>query len=645
MTWTSEKTLSVSLLKEWNFNRNTISTDTITPNSGKKVWWKCELEHEWEATVYSRTAGRGCPVCAGKRIVVGFNDLASQRPELAQQWSTKNDTSPTEYTVGSGKKVWWVCANDHEWEATIDNRVKGRGCPACAGKRIVVGFNDLASQRPELAQQWSTKNGLLLPTDVGVNSNRKVWWICAKDHEWETTVVSRSAGKNCPVCAGNSVLPGFNDLETLFPSVAAEWHLLKNVITARQITAFTKQKVWWLGKCGHEWEASILNRTRAGTGCPYCSGRLPVGGITDLFTTHPELLKQFHSARNKGIDISSLSRGSDVKVWWICENSHEWEAVVYSRTSKHKTGCPLCAQLSFSSTAEQAVQDFIVSLTSLEVVLNTKNIISPYELDIYIPEKKIAVEFNGIYWHDENHKRKTYHYDKWLACKNQGIQLIQIWEDDWNRNPELVKQMLAHKLGLSVMKRKYAREMQVRDLSREESNTFLERTHIQGVAEGSIRVGLVDKSSPSEVSAVMVLKKEPGTGGKVLNLVRFSTSLQVVGGFSKLLTHVKRVFEPVAIVTFSDNCLSDGGLYKNNGFTAVKELSPDYMYVVNKHREHKFGYRLERFKNDPDLVYKVKLSERQLALLNKLPRIWDAGKIKWEIRFDDTLNRKIDINI
>lgn len=143
-----------------------------------------------------------------------------------------------------------------------------------------------------------------------------------------------------------------------------------------------------------------------------------------------------------------------------------------------------------------------------------------------------------------------------------------------------------------------------------------------------MRLGLTDKTT-GKLIALLVLKQTQKNSGEY-SLLRYATSVTVVGGFTKLLTHVERTYNPEKIITFSDHCVSDGGLYENNGFTAVKELRPDYMYVRNGVREHKFGYRLKRFRTDPELAYEEGLTERELAALNNLPRIWDAGKTKWE---------------
>src|SRR5690606_26057192 len=130
-----------------------------------------------------------------------LNDLATLRPDLAAQWhSTKNgDLLPSQVSVrSSANNVWWQCERGHDWQATPANRGGGKNCPVCSGQRVLAGFNDFASAYPELATEWHpTKNGDLTPSDVTRSSSAKVWWQCAKGHEWETWVYTRSGGSGC----------------------------------------------------------------------------------------------------------------------------------------------------------------------------------------------------------------------------------------------------------------------------------------------------------------------------------------------------------------------------------------------------------------------------------------------------------------
>jgi hypothetical protein len=196
------------LAAQWHPTKNgNLKPTNITAGSNREVWWQCEKGHEWKARTSDRvTKEIGCPVCSNRQVLVGYNDLATTHPELAAQWHpTKNHKTPQEYTCGSSKTVWWKCEKGHEWKAKIADRYHGDGCPYCGNKKVLIGFNDLATTHPELAAQWhSTKNGNLKPTDVVAGSNREVWWQCAHGHEWSATVASRTSGRGCPQCSNQT---------------------------------------------------------------------------------------------------------------------------------------------------------------------------------------------------------------------------------------------------------------------------------------------------------------------------------------------------------------------------------------------------------------------------------------------------------
>ena len=205
------------------------------------------------------------------------NILSVVNPGLAAEWHpTKNEgLTPDMVTAGSNKKVWWRCRQGHEWQATINSRNRGNGCPYCSGYKVWKGFNDLATVNPELAAEWHpTKNGELTPDMVTAGNGKKVWWKCKLGHEWSTKTCNRARGSACPYCFGRKAWKGFNDLATVNPSLAAEWHPTKNGrLTPDIVTLKCNKKVWWRCKIGHEWTATINNRSR-GSGCPYCHKEL-----------------------------------------------------------------------------------------------------------------------------------------------------------------------------------------------------------------------------------------------------------------------------------------------------------------------------------------------------------------------------------
>ena len=198
---------------------------------------------------------------------------------------------------------------------------------------------------PALAAQWHPeKNGSLTPSDVSAFSGERVWWLGPCGHEWLTAPRARAEGHGCPYCAGRKVLAGFNDLATKAPALAAEWHPEKNgALAPSDVAAGSRRKAWWLGPCGHEWEAAVSNRYR-GSGCPYCSGRRLLPGLNDLATRRPEVAAQWHPTLNGPLTPSDVMPGSGVGVWWKCPACGcEWKAPPAVRTRPKGTGCPSCA--------------------------------------------------------------------------------------------------------------------------------------------------------------------------------------------------------------------------------------------------------------------------------------------------------------
>ena len=335
------------LTKEWDYIKNgNLRPEYVATNSGKKVWWKCSKGHEWQATIDSRNNGRGCPYCSGNKVLTGYNDLQTLNPVLAKEWNYEknNGLTPKEVLPNSGKRVWWKCQRGHEWQATIDNRNKGKGCPYCSGRYAVKDENDLQTVNPTLAKEWNfEKNNGLTPIDVKPNSNKQVWWKCSKGHEWQATITSRNAGCDCPICSNKKILKGYNDLQTVNPALAKEWNYEKNNgLTPAEVSPNSGKKVWWKCQRGHEWQATITSRN-SGCECPYCSGRLVIKGENDLQTVNPTLAKEWNYEKNIGLTPIDVKPNSDKKVWWKCQRGHEWQTRISHRNAG--SGCPICKKI------------------------------------------------------------------------------------------------------------------------------------------------------------------------------------------------------------------------------------------------------------------------------------------------------------
>ena len=321
-------------------------------------------------------------------------------PILAQEWHpTKNkDLTPHDVVSGSSKKAWWKCpmGDDHVWEAIIASRAKNNnGCPYCSG-RYADKNNNLEKSNPELVKEWHPrKNGNLRPSDYTPRSGLVVWWKCPKgdDHEWQSSIVNRASGNSCPVCSGRKAVKS-NCLATLNPDLAKEWHPTKNKdITPYDVVLGSNKKVWWKCPKGdeHEWKTTVCDRSE-GSSCPVCVNRKIVKSNC-LAILNPELAKEWHPTKNGKRTPYNVHPGSSFKIWWKCRHGHEWKAAVEKRAILNQ-GCPKCSR----NTTMPELRIFS-ELKTIFSSIQHRTIIRGYEVDVYIPELKVGIEYDGVFWH------------------------------------------------------------------------------------------------------------------------------------------------------------------------------------------------------------------------------------------------------
>lgn len=360
---TDLETTNPELLKEWDYSKNIITPKEIKAGSGTKVWWKCSLGHSWSASPNHRTKGRGCPICANKVVLLGYNDLTTLKPNIASEWDyEKNgEKTPANYTVRSGERVWWKCKRNHSWEAVIASRTGNKyvGCPYCSGLLPIEGETDLLTTNPELISEWNyEKNTLLTPNMVKAGSSDKVWWICDKGHEWQAVISSRTVNESgCPFCSGRYAIQGENDLMSVDSPLLKEWNYDRNGrLTPSDFKEHSARKIWWKCKKGHEWCSSISDRSR-GDGCPYCSGKRVLVGFNDLAHINPYIAKEWNYEKNGNKIPQKYTCKSGIKVWWKCEKGHEWKTSISNRS--RGDGCPKCNSGIRTSFPEQAIYFYV----------------------------------------------------------------------------------------------------------------------------------------------------------------------------------------------------------------------------------------------------------------------------------------------
>ena len=395
--------------------------DNISYGSNRKVWWEGRCGHIWLASVKSRSSGENCPICSGARIVEGINDLNTTRPDLAAEWSPKNEPlKPTMVSTASHKKVIWYGKCGHEWSATVKSRsINGTGCPYCSHNIVLPGFNDLESQHPEVAAEWSERNLPLLPSMVTAYTNQKVWWKCDKGHEWKALVSTRSYGSKCPYCSGISLLKGFNDFATKQPLLASEWSEKNLPLTPDMVNEKSTKNVWWrCNTCGYEWKAQVKSRIK-GVMCPVCSDRAVLAGFNDLGTTDPIIMREWDLEKNQGCSPDEVSRYSLRSVWWKCSKGHSWKAKIRDRVIDGM-GCRVCDQ-QFHELLLQLLVMLYAEKKELKVLIGSEREVG-IQLETYIPELRLALESTVI-----NSKEAQNEADvREFICNKQGIKLLRV---------------------------------------------------------------------------------------------------------------------------------------------------------------------------------------------------------------------------
>lgn len=558
--------------------------------------------------------------------------------DIVQEWDfKKNEQYFPEVPImmakpKSSKKIWWKCSKEHSYDASLKHKTGGLKCPICSNRRLLQGYNDFATKHPELVSIWQKCEENPSPHEVLFCTMKVViQWYCEAGHFYPTTPLNISRGRGCSFCHGTKVLIGFNDLASKAPESAVWWDYAKNDKTPEEVRYGSKVKVWWICPLGHSYTAAI-QKFYVGRRCAVCAGKV-IHETTKITNSHPHLTSEWDFEKNTYLP-DTISAGHDRKVWWKCQKcEHEWEAYVYNRTHKTRPqGCPTCAKGATSSRGERQVAEFLTQhgLTENDIIThkriqNADN--RRFEIDVFIPSLNTGIEFNGVYYHSELFVEKDYHYHKMNACQEHGIRLIQIWEDDWNLSRGTVEHMLLQTLNLSIQEKIHANTTVVQNIPQEEAAIFFDTYHMHGSVDASAYIGLVSKNDNTLVAVMAVLHEK---NENTLSILRYATSYPVMHGFRKLLTHIEKHYSIESIVTTSDNCISDGMLYTEHGFTQDVELPPDYSYLVKKQRrEQKSKYTLDSFKNNPDLLWEESMTEQQLVELNGLLKIYDAGSIRW----------------
>lgn len=320
---------------------------------------------------------------------------------------------------------------------------------------------------------------------------------------------------------------------------------------------------------------------------------------------------------------------------WKCKKCGNIFQSKYDYNWPNRARCLKCFPLLCGeSNSEKEICKFLID-NNINIETKKRNIIPPFEIDIYLPDYNIAIEYDGLYWHsDECIDDKYYHLNKTNLCKEKGIQLIHIFEDEWIYKKDIVKSRLLSIIGL-YSNTIYARKCLIKEIDNNQYMEFENNTHLQGYSQASIRLGLFYDNELISVMSFSKYRIALGSKPKEneYELIRFSNKLntKVIGGASKLFHYFIKKYKPVKIISYCDKRWSEGKLYTKLNFNKVKDTDPNYWYV-NCHtnqRNYRFKYRKSQ-QSKLLQKYNENLSEYDNMRINGFSRIWDCGNILFE---------------
>lgn len=536
-------------------------------------------------------------------------------------YGDKFDFSKTEY-INQRTKVCVICPKHGEFWTNPSDFLRGHACPYCAnekrGREVIDTKTFIEKARKIHGDKYDYSKV------VYRNSAKGVTIICPEHGEFTMTPNCHINMKNgCPKCAGRRL--NTKDWIERFRSVHGDKYDYSNVTYVDNST-----KVCIIcPEHGEFWQTPAKHYSNK-QGCPIC-GKRKIGEVRKI--TKEEYIEKARKVHGDKYDYSKIEYDNlHSKITIICPKHGEFQQLAYDHTNGH--GCPVCANL--YSSKENEIYDFLANKLGEENVIQHDRIIlgGRKELDIYVPSLKLAIEYNGLYWHSEaTGKDRWYHYDKMKACEAKGIRLIEIFEDEYLNHKDIVINKLLHLIGKDNDKEKIgARKCMVKQIENKEAEAFLEKYHIQGYGKATICYGAFFNE---ELIGVMTFIKWK-EGEYELN--RFATDYnyicQGIGG--KLFKAFVRNNNPDYVKSFADRRWSSevkGNIYEKIGFEKEEEEDPDYCYLsLTKpdERIHKFNMRKQALSKKYDLS--MEMTEKEMTEELGYTKIWNCGLIKYSWR-------------
>jgi hypothetical protein len=526
----------------------------------------------------------------------------------------KYDYSLVDY-IDSKTKVKIICPEHGIFEQIPSEHLKGRNkCKLCSNKTSTTDEFINKSK----SSHYNRYNYSMVEY---IDSKTKVKIICPEHGIFEQLPINHMKGQGCPKCGKlkfkqKSTNNKFIEKSKNKHGDKYDYSLVEYVDIKTKVKIICPE---------HGVFEQLPSKHLYGNGCLKCSINKRKNSLSKTIS---EFILDSKLAHGDKYDYSLVDYiNSQTKVKIICPEHGIFEQLPYDHISNH--GCVMCT--SSVSGTEKEINNFLIE-NGIKTITSSTSIIKPNQLDIFIPSHNIAIEYNGLYWHNELKIDKNYHLRKTELCESKGIKLIHIFEDEWLDKKEIVKSRLKNIFGLTET-RIYARKCTIQEVNSKVSHKFLNENHIQGKINSKINIGLF--LNGELVSLMSFTKPRLGIGRFYdgYELSRFCNKINtvVIGGADKLLKFFIRKYTPKEIVSYADRRWSQGNLYEKLKFEVTSTNKPTYWYIKNKKRFHRFNFRKEILKKQGfDTTNKT---EHEIMLERGIYRIYDCGTIVYKKSF------------
>ena len=523
----------------------------------------------------------------------------------------KYDYSRTVYK-NNREKVIIICPEHGEFSQSPEKHLSGHGCPICGGTKKNTKDSFIEKARKVHGNKYNYSKVEY------VTNKKKVCIICPEHGEFWQDPHNHLKGRGCPIC-GNKIHKSTKYTTDTFITAAKNIHGNKYDYTRVVYKNLNSPVEIICPEHGSFFQSPYLHLS--GSLCPICSRQIT--GIKKRITKE-EFIERAESIHKNKYNYSKANYITEKhKVCIICpEHGEFWQT---PDKHLHGNGCPKCTYP--YSKAENEIAEYIKGAIGEEnIIVHDRTILKGKEIDIFIPSKKVAIEYNGLYWHD---KDKNYHLKKTEDCNALGISLIQIFEDEYLLHKDIVLSKISHILGISKCDKKVmARKCSIIEIDKETAKKFLTENHIQGFVPSTVYLGA---EYEGDIVGVMSFKRT----GEKWELTRFASKIGVlscgIGG--KIFSTFVKKYNPASVKTFADRrwtVSTENNLYTKIGFSFSGYTKPEYKYYKpgdGAIRQHKFGFRKKTLHRKHGLP--LTMTENEMTSALGYTKIYDCGLMKY----------------